>query len=67
MGYSKNKEIEFIDWLCGKEGAHFPYFREDEMPEIPMPVNYENVKKQITTEKSVQQTDLTDGREINQK
>ena len=28
-----NKGNEFINWLCGVEGARFPYFRN--MPKIP--------------------------------
>ena len=35
-----NKENEFIDWICGVPGARFPYFRKEDMPEIPMPIIY---------------------------
>ena len=36
MRYS-DKQIEFIDWVCGIEGAKFPFFRENEMPHVEEP------------------------------
>ena len=28
-----------MDWLMGAKGARFPFFREEEMPQIGMPVS----------------------------
>ena len=32
-----DKQTEFIDWVCGIEGAKFPFFRENEMPNVEEP------------------------------
>jgi len=39
----KNKEQEFIDWLCGKEGVRFPFFQEKDKPEIERPIKSEEL------------------------
>jgi len=44
-----NKEQQFYSWLFGEKGARFPYFRAEEMPEIPkvyIPEKYEHLNPQ---------------------
>ena len=46
-----HKENQFIDWLCGVKGVEFPFFKEEEMPQIEMPekkekTSWEKYKKE---------------------
>ena len=36
MNYKK--ENQFMDWLMGVKGVKFPFFKEEEMPQVEMPI-----------------------------
>ena len=44
MNYNPKKENQFMDWVLGVEGVKFPFFKEEEMPQVEMPIRKEETE-----------------------
>ena len=38
---NNKKENQFMDWVMGVKGVRFPFFKEEEMPQVEMPIRKE--------------------------